>query len=101
MRTRTASITLELTPSAPGEFCQTVPNRASVTDRDRFVDTPIIDRSLIEDGELPLAREIKRTPLERMAQPEEIGDAIMFLASPLSSYVHGSAMVVDGGFTAC
>ncbi len=36
-------------------------------------------------------------PLERMAQPQDIGDACLFLASPLSSYVSGSTVTVHGG----
>lgn len=41
-----------------------------------------------------------RTPLDRPAQPEEIASAVVFLASPLSSYVTGSVLSVDGGFLA-
>jgi NAD(P)-dependent dehydrogenase (short-subunit alcohol dehydrogenase family) len=36
-------------------------------------------------------------PLGRMAVPSDIGDACIFLASPLSSYVSGSTMTVHGG----
>jgi NAD(P)-dependent dehydrogenase (short-subunit alcohol dehydrogenase family) len=39
------------------------------------------------------------TPVGRPAQVEEISDAILFLSSPMSSYMSGAAMVVDGGFT--
>jgi NAD(P)-dependent dehydrogenase (short-subunit alcohol dehydrogenase family) len=40
------------------------------------------------------------TPLERAGQPSEIAQAALFLASDESSYVHGQAIVVDGGLTA-
>jgi NAD(P)-dependent dehydrogenase (short-subunit alcohol dehydrogenase family) len=40
------------------------------------------------------------TPLERAGQPEEIAHAALFLASDDASYVHGHALVVDGGLTA-
>lgn len=36
----------------------------------------------------------------RMAQMEEIVDSIVFLASSMSSFMCGTGMVVDGGFTA-
>jgi NAD(P)-dependent dehydrogenase (short-subunit alcohol dehydrogenase family) len=39
------------------------------------------------------------TPIGRPAKVEEISDAILFLSSPMSSYMCGAAMVVDGGFT--
>jgi len=34
-----------------------------------------------------------------MAEPEEIGNAAVFLASDKSNYVMGQTLVVDGGFT--
>jgi NAD(P)-dependent dehydrogenase (short-subunit alcohol dehydrogenase family) len=39
-------------------------------------------------------------PLGRMADPEEIADAIMFLASENASFVTGSDLAVDGGYSA-
>ena len=39
-------------------------------------------------------------PVGRMCQPEEIAQAVLFLASPDSSYITGAAIAVDGGKTA-
>lgn len=36
-------------------------------------------------------------PLQRLANPEDIGDACLFLASPLSSYITGASLLVHGG----
>jgi cyclopentanol dehydrogenase len=43
---------------------------------------------------------IDATPLKRGAQPEEVGWCVLFLASDEASFVTGSELVVDGGYTA-
>lgn len=44
--------------------------------------------------------ELDWIPLARPGTPEEVADAVVFLASPLSSYISGQSLVVDGGATA-
>lgn len=45
-------------------------------------------------------RTLSRIPLARMAEPRDIANAILFLASDESSYMTGSELVIDGGYTA-
>jgi NAD(P)-dependent dehydrogenase (short-subunit alcohol dehydrogenase family) len=40
------------------------------------------------------------TPLRRLAEPEEVASAILFLASPAASMITGHTLPVDGGFLA-
>ena len=41
-----------------------------------------------------------RIPAGRWGEPEDIGDVVVFLASPASAYVHGQVLAVDGGWMA-
>ncbi|MDP2083678.1 MAG: SDR family oxidoreductase [Gemmobacter sp.] len=61
-----------------------------------FVDTPLSKAQ----GEAARAARAASVPQGRMAEPEEIAAGILFLASREASYVNGSALVVDGAFTA-
>src|ERR1700730_1172936 len=40
---------------------------------------------------------ISRVPMKRIAQPEEIAEAILFLASDKASYITGASLAADGG----
>ncbi|XP_017185678.1 tropinone reductase homolog At2g29290-like isoform X1 [Malus domestica] len=44
-------------------------------------------------------RLIGRTPIQRLAQPNEISSLITFLCLPAASYINGQVISVDGGFT--
>jgi NAD(P)-dependent dehydrogenase (short-subunit alcohol dehydrogenase family) len=44
-----------------------------------------------------LARVAATVPLGRLAEPRDVGDACLFLASPLSSYVSGASLLLHGG----
>ena len=66
------------------------------------VDTEMIHAAWQKFGDVEQARKLwaEKHPLGRIASPEEIGLAILFLASEDASFVTGTALAVDGGITA-
>ncbi|MDR7482366.1 MAG: SDR family NAD(P)-dependent oxidoreductase [Armatimonadota bacterium] len=64
-----------------------------------LTDTPLL-RQLMADGHEKLLQAIVRaTPLQRLAQPEEVADAVLFLASARASFITGQTLSVGGGLT--
>lgn len=47
-----------------------------------------------------LERFMQRTPLGRVAEPEELIGPVVFLASDMASYITGAILPVDGGYLA-
>jgi 3-oxoacyl-[acyl-carrier protein] reductase len=52
-------------------------------------------RAGVSDSDV-LKAELEKIPLHRFARSEEIAEAISFLASPMSSYINGIGLPVDG-----
>lgn len=55
--------------------------------------------SVTTDHPERLEASLKSIPLRRMGTPEDMAGAALFLASPLSAYITGQTLVVDGGLT--
>ena len=66
------------------------------------VRTPMVQKNvnLGEDPDNAWERIAAMHPLGRPGEPEDIADAIMFLASARSSFVTGTVLTIDGGLTA-
>lgn len=66
--------------------------------------THIGARSMQQDRERPpeLVEKIaKRYPMRRLGRPDDVADAVVYLASDRASFVTGQAISVSGGFTMC
>jgi NAD(P)-dependent dehydrogenase (short-subunit alcohol dehydrogenase family) len=63
-----------------------------------FTRTKLIEQGL-KDGSLREDWMVARVPMRRLAQIDEIAEAVRFLAGHESSYITGQAVVVDGGWT--
>ena len=66
------------------------------------VETPFVSARLKEYPDPEKAfREMSATqPVGRMARPEEIAHAALYLASDEAAFLTGTAFVIDGGFSA-
>ncbi len=61
-----------------------------------YTKTPLV-KKLLQDKKY-LQDVLDRTPMKRLAEPEEVATAVAFLCMPAASYVTGQCLAVDGGF---
>ena len=65
-----------------------------------YIDTPMLRGTSVALDEAAVERLTRRVPLHRIAEPEDVGRLVLFLASDESAYCTGAEFVVDGGVTA-
>jgi 2-keto-3-deoxy-L-fuconate dehydrogenase len=65
------------------------------------VETPSLYDRMRAQGDFEKAKAafIARQPMGRMAQPEEIAEMVIYLASDASAFITGQALVIDGGWS--
>lgn len=61
-----------------------------------YTRTPLV-QGVLSDPDYR-AEVLARTPMDRIAEPEEVAAAVVFLTMPAASYVTGHCLAVDGGF---
>lgn len=61
--------------------------------------TEMVERA-IASGAVSERLYVGRTPMRRLAEPREIADAVLFLASEQAGFITGTTLVVDGGWSA-
>jgi NAD(P)-dependent dehydrogenase (short-subunit alcohol dehydrogenase family) len=66
------------------------------------VDSPWVARNVAAsaDPDAEWAAMIERQPIGRLGTPEEVAKAALYLASDDAAFITGSALVIDGGWTA-
>ena len=62
-----------------------------------FVDTPLIADNMA--NEKWVGYMTMRTPMRRLANPDDIAGSVVFLASDMADFITGSSLVIDGGFS--
>jgi NAD(P)-dependent dehydrogenase (short-subunit alcohol dehydrogenase family) len=60
----------------------------------------LVDKYRLADADAAYDLVTRDVPMGRAASPEDVANAVMFLASPLAAMVSGSSLMVDGGASA-
>jgi len=62
------------------------------------IETPLLQQAMADSGRMRST--LDRIPLGRVGKPLEVADALVFLASDESTFMTGSEVTIDGGYTA-
>jgi len=63
------------------------------------VNTPLLKELFAKDAERA-ARRLVHVPMGRFGEPEEMANAVLFLASDEASFITAAELTVDGGYVA-
>lgn len=87
---------IQFTKSLAGEWARFSINVNAVCPG--FVETPLIADNLADERWVSYMQ--MRTPMRRLAKPDDVAGSILFLASDMAKFITGTSIVIDGGFSA-